>query len=126
MSDSGNIKIHQKFDSNDDAGPVYLYTHSLGSKIYGIVKRALSRNQRWNDPSYLARIVFCELVKGHEDKETGFGISTKPFHCDHHIIGLNCLTQMVTFEDISGDVSGYMSFEDFVNRKDKYSNHGEQ
>ena len=42
---------------------------------------------RWNDPSYLARIIFCQVVKGEEASLTGYGISTMETDNEHpHII----------------------------------------
>jgi hypothetical protein len=42
----------------------------------------LRRKARWQDDSYLARIVFCELVKDREQEATtGFGIG--PSVCDN-------------------------------------------
>lgn len=117
MGDRGNIKIYQ--DSGDAA--IFFYTHHRGSEIYGVVKRALARRKRWDDGAYLARIIFCELVKGDEDGDTGFGISTSISDNEHTIIGVNPNTREVTFESEGGTVSGKMSFDDFVLRKDKYS-----
>lgn len=73
MGDRGNIKI-----VDDDGGPdVYFYTHWRGSDLESIVRAALIRGKvRWDDGPYLARIIFCELVKGDENGTTGCGIST--------------------------------------------------
>ena len=38
--------------------------------------KALGRKQRWDDEPYLTRIIFCGLLDGDLDGETGFGIST--------------------------------------------------
>lgn len=54
---------------------IYFYSHWKGDRLAEMVQRALKREKRWDDESYLARIVFCELVKGQESEETGFGIS---------------------------------------------------
>jgi len=119
MGDRGIIKVYQQ----NNYAPVYLYTHWRGSEIYGVVKRALSRRARWDECAYLTRIIFCELVAGEEGNETGFGISTFIPDNEHTIIGVNTESQMISFEerDGSGRVKFEMSFEDFINRKDKYS-----
>ena len=58
----------------------YLYTHWRGSQLPEILKAAMKRGiLRWRDPVYLARIIFCEMVKGQEMEITGFGISTRPY-----------------------------------------------
>lgn len=71
MGDRGNIIVK---DANSE---VYLYTHWTGSDLPDVLRAALKRGKsRWNDGPYLARIIFCEMVKGEEMDETGFGISS--------------------------------------------------
>lgn len=67
MGDRANVYVKQ-------AG-VYLYGHSSGYDLAATVKRAIARKQRWDDESYLARIIFCEMVGPYVTSETGFGIS---------------------------------------------------
>jgi hypothetical protein len=56
-------------------GDVFLYTHSGGSEVLEDAKRALDLGrERWEDPEYLARIVF-DTMKGSDQGTTGFGIS---------------------------------------------------
>lgn len=59
-----------------EAEGVYLYTHWGADRLVEAVRIALERKERWNDPEYLARIVFCEMVRGYESKAEGFGIRT--------------------------------------------------
>ena len=66
MGDRGNVKVDG----------VYLYTHDMGTSLPFVVKRALRKQWRWDDSAYLARIIFCEMIKGREQDEFGFGIST--------------------------------------------------
>jgi hypothetical protein len=71
MGDRGNIIV------KDGESTVYLYTHWSGSDLPDVVAAALERGKdRWDDGSYLARILFCEMVKGNEMDTTGFGISS--------------------------------------------------
>ena len=83
MGDRGNICIRQ----SNGTDHLVFYTHWGGSFIIDVLHTALSRKQRWEDDAYLARIIFCELVRGCEYKETGFGISVNSL-CDneHHIL----------------------------------------
>lgn len=86
MGDRGNIVVREKGSSD-----IYFYTHWNGYKLPFVVQEALKRGQdRWDDPPYLARIIFCELVKGYEMETTGFGISC--YECDnehpHFIINM--------------------------------------
>jgi hypothetical protein len=70
MGDRGNIVIVK-----DDHTPrVYLYSHWGGSELPQTLQNALKKRLRWNAPSYLTRIIFCEMIRGCEDEETGFGI----------------------------------------------------
>lgn len=61
---------------------VYLYQHRDGQNVFGSVcnsiKRAITAN-RDNDPDYLARIIFCDMIQGDERGTAGFGIGTEPF-----------------------------------------------
>jgi hypothetical protein len=75
MGDRANICI--QYGDADERRRVFFYSHWGGSDLPVVLQRALRRKQRWDDPPYLARIVFCEMVKGHEDKETGYVISPK-------------------------------------------------
>jgi hypothetical protein len=71
MGDRGNIIV------KDGNSKVFLYSHWTGSDLPKVVKKALGRKERWDDGQYLARILFCEMVKGHEGEATGFGISSE-------------------------------------------------
>jgi hypothetical protein len=79
MGDRGNIIIRATTGSNRD--DIWLYTHWGGSELEETLRRALARKQRWGDASYLARIIFCELMGKDTSGETGFGISTS--QCDN-------------------------------------------
>jgi len=70
MGDRGVIRVLDR-----DGSGVELYTHWTGSTMHLALQRALAKEWRWNDASYLTRIIFCELVKGYEEEEAGFGIS---------------------------------------------------
>lgn len=71
MGDRGNIIV------KDDDSTVYLYSHWSGSDLPDVLKKSLERGKgRWDDGSYLTRIIFCDMVAGHEKGETGFGISS--------------------------------------------------
>jgi hypothetical protein len=72
MGDRNYIKIEES-----KGGKIYFYTHWSGSELENILADALDRGRsRWNDESYLARIIFCEMVKNDILGETSFGIST--------------------------------------------------
>ena len=69
MGDRGNIAIEQPGASDT----LFLYTHWGGSELTGSLASALFRGKRWEDPSYLSRIVLNEL-QGDDRGDTGFGI----------------------------------------------------
>ena len=105
MGDRGNIVVVNR------GKRIYLYTHWRGSDIVNIAKRALGRHQRWSDPAYLTRIIFCEMIDGDVKGETGYGISTELGDNSHPILVVDCDKQEVYFE--KGDGPGG-SFEKFI------------
>lgn len=75
MSEPGNIKVRTS------SQPIYFYTHHEKRFLPMIVAKALARGKtQWDNPPYLARILFCELVIEIEEVKgtTGFGIDTEP------------------------------------------------
>ena len=73
MGDRANIFVKQ------EQSGVYLYSHWGGTELPATLQAALNSPQgrgRWDDEAYLTRIIFCQMVKGDEDGETGYGIST--------------------------------------------------
>jgi hypothetical protein len=103
MGDRGYVCIR---DGNANA-PLYLYTHWRGSDLPDVVRKALAKRERWTDPTYLARIVFCEMLDG-DCSTTGFGIGTVEPDAQT-IVTLDCDAQEV-YSD-----RGHESFADFVN-----------
>lgn len=68
MGDRANVVIKD----GDEA--VCLYTHWNGTALPEVLRKAMTRGQqRWDDSSYLARIIFCDMVEGKERELTGFG-----------------------------------------------------
>jgi hypothetical protein len=83
-------------------GGTFFYTHWHADELPAMVQRALARHERWTDHSYLARIVFCEMVKDNIDGETGFGISASVGDGDWRVIQVDPNTQRVTFGSANG------------------------
>ena len=106
MGDRANVRIDNGKDNK-----VFLYTHWIGSDLPIIVQNALARRTRWDDPQYLARIVFCEMLVGSPEGETtGFGISAVVGDGGDRVIvlGSGCVTlsnKAYTFDE-------YLSLED--------------
>ena len=113
MGERGQIAIKNPNDQR-----VYLYTHWYGPEIPEVLKAALKRGRnRWDDESYLARIIFNEMTKGKEMEDTGYGIDTyKHIDTSYPIPVLDCNTQTITWEKGAyGDQPPEpISFADFV------------
>lgn len=87
--------------------PIYLYQHHDGYALYKIVCNAINRKERWNDPEYLARIIFSEMIKAGSytdyndkfinalDESTGFGIGTSQHGDIEYLIEVNIDNQMI-------------------------------
>ena len=110
MGDRGQVLI-------EDVG-VYLYTHWDASELTKIVQKALAKKWRWDDPEYLARIIFCEMVKGDEEGETGYGIGNNLHGDVWRLIKVNCENQTVQVLHVpfKGEprIEFGGSFEDFI------------
>jgi hypothetical protein len=100
MGDRANCII--QFDGKK-SNRVWFYTHWSGSDLPGIVKTALAKKWRWDVDSYLARIIFCELVKDNEMEETGFGISLRQQDNEHPYLVVDIKNKKVFFEMPPGD-----------------------
>lgn len=82
MGDRGNVCV----SGTDTEGTVFLYTHWSGTELPEVVARALAYGQRWDDTSYLTRIIFEELTKDADSMFTGFGISSREGDWNHPTI----------------------------------------
>ncbi|MHA1170381.1 MAG: hypothetical protein ACTSRU_21345 [Candidatus Hodarchaeales archaeon] len=110
MGDRGQVKI---IDSWDETKAVYLYTHWGATYLIEDVHRALSRRARWDDSCYLARIIFCEMLHGDLDGETGYGICTNQHGDIWRLIEVDCKNQRIRVIDL-GEVILDCSFAEFV------------
>jgi hypothetical protein len=96
MGDRANVYVQDEY--NEEKG-VYLYTHSFGDELPFVVQKALSRKLRWDDGSYLARIIFCEMVKDDIEGELGYGISAERVGDNHKLITVQPYKQLIKFGD---------------------------
>lgn len=114
MSTRGNIVVHST-DGVDHA-LVFLYQHCDGYDLGVLLKEVLARKARWDDPEYLARMIFSRMVKDRIDDENGFGISAHPMDA-------NCNVLVVTPGDAPTvalyPVGAYESLADICSGKDK-------
>lgn len=71
----------EQINRNCDVPKIYFYTHWGALDLEDDLRRALIRGKsRWEDPAYLARIIFSELVQHEVLGTTGFGIDV--VECD--------------------------------------------
>jgi len=91
---------------------VYLYTHWGSGSLVDDVRLALASpygRNRWDDPEYLARIIFDVMEGDDHGGETGFGIGgSEHGDLDYAPITVDCNNQTVT---VDGETK---SFADFV------------
>lgn len=92
---------------------VYLYTHWEGNRLPEIVGNALARKQRWDDPEYLARIIFSGMTKKDIAGEVGYGIGTTKHKDIWRLIIVNCEEQIVRVDD-NGKLGKKETFQEFV------------
>ncbi len=102
MGDRCNVAVQDKGER------VYLYSHWNGYEAPEIVRKALERGaERWNDPSYLTRIIVCEFVKESVNDLTGYGISTRPQDNGYPFIIVDCDQKQVRIEADTREGFGY-------------------
>ena len=75
MGDRANIVIQYEKGER-----IYFYGHWNGEGYASALQLALAKRWRWDDPAYLARIIWDEFCP-RPGTETGFGIS--PYLCDN-------------------------------------------
>jgi len=106
MGDRGQVLILE--------GDVYLYTHWRATELIETVRKALTRGKgRWNDPEYLARIIFSEMVRDDIDGLTGYGIGTQQHGDVWRLVTINCQQQLITVSD-NGKTKLSKSFSEFI------------
>jgi hypothetical protein len=102
VGDRGNIEVK----SYNNQPSVFLYTHWSGTSLPAILASALKRGRdRWEDPTYLTRIIFCEMVKDELMDTTGYGISSTEGDSNHDLI---------VVDPINKTVNRNHSFEDWI------------
>lgn len=121
MGDRANIVIDA-----GDGDCVFLYAHWSGSNLPFDLQAALQKRWRWDDASYLARIIFCQMVKGHEDDETGFGISAQLGDNEHPLLVVDVPGQAVRLTNESRNtVFKSWGFESYCKAKPEKNDWGQ-
>lgn len=118
MGDRANIVMKQNISDDQLGTEIFFYTHWSGHELPQILQDALKRGEgRWNDESYLGRIIFCEMIKGEVLEETGYGISTYETDNDgypHLIVDSETTTITLRGGDVSHGEGLTISFADFI------------
>lgn len=117
MGDRSNIVVVQP-----DNNRIFLYGHWMGDDNYRVAGQVLSRQERWNDAPYLARMLFSLMTSHDPNSDTGFGISTSMCDNEYPIVVIDPQNQSVHLEEyIWGDggkfetITPHVTFEEFVN-----------
>jgi len=90
-------------DSSNVGQGVYLYQHWDGDGLLDTVVNAVQSpagRVRQDDPEYLARIIFCAMVKEDVEGETGYGIGTHPRSDIQYLVTVDCKNKTITEERI--------------------------
>lgn len=105
-----NIKMNYS-----EGSPIYIYSHWGGnepmekSELALQLAEALRRKERWDDESYLARIIMAEVLREHLDDETGFGLS--PYEIDPEF---PTITVDLTKNTVAFGKGEAMTFDEFI------------
>ena len=93
----------------DKQSTIYLYSHWDGSDLGNIVKAAMKRGTgRWDDPEYLTRIIFSEMIQNEIMGETGYGIGTEEHGDIEYLIEVDIPKQTVTVGSTSQSFTGFI------------------
>jgi hypothetical protein len=95
MGDRGQVLIK----SWDGKKGVYLYTHWGATRLVKNVERAIKKKWRWDDPSYLARIIFDVMTEDSHGEETGYGIDAEMHGDIWRLIIVDCNNRTVEVRD---------------------------
>jgi len=96
---------------------IYLYQHYDGYNLPNTVRDALKRGKdRWDDPEYLARIVFCEMIRDDIDGTAGYGIDAVRHDDIEYLVTLDTNRQRVIVQNIYEESCLSFSFDEYINR----------
>jgi len=110
MSDTGTIVIREPGDSE-----IYLYAHSSGDTLPEVLAAALDRGRdRWNDPPYLTRIIFSEMIKDDVLGTFGYAISPYFIDSDRAVLAVSPTQATIQVEGGNGQGRTSWSFEEFI------------
>lgn len=109
-SDSGQIEIISPY------GRIYLYSHDRARNLLANVHNVLSKEIRWDDPDYLSRMIFCEIVpEEYWYNDEGFGIGTQLYADTEILISLDTVKETITVSSALHEFENFkMTIREFV------------
>jgi hypothetical protein len=106
MGDRANIIIQY-----EGGQQIFFYTHWNGYRLPDLLKEALVQGRsRWDDPSYLARIIFCAMVHDANDSRTGFGISPRLTDNEHDFLIVDTVNNLVGISETTDLSAAHTTF----------------
>lgn len=110
MGDRANIIIK-------DTG-IAMYLHWGAKTVEKQIKTVLQKRERWDEPAYLARMIFNETTKDLKSDILGSGLyvvnSDNEVWDGHIIIIINCKEETVAVRDNEQGTLRLYTFEEFV------------
>lgn len=81
---------------------VYLYQHWDGYALMQTVVNAVNGIGvgRQDDPEYLGRIIFSQMIRNDLDGETGFGIGNSQHEDIDYLVTVDCKAKTITEEKV--------------------------
>lgn len=117
------IKIMEQINFNSGQvhvigphGSIYLYTHENAKNLVAIVHDVLSKKIRWDDPDYLARMIFCAMIPIDEwNSDKGYGIGTQYYIDANLLISVDLPENWISISSFGSGVDNVkMDINDFV------------
>lgn len=101
-----NIRIDYQKEQDEKPKNIFIYSHWDGDgPLKEKLKQALIRGkERWFDESYLARIIFSEIIREDINGLTSYGLA--PYEVDH-----NYPTIIIDMDKLTVD---NLPFEEFI------------
>jgi hypothetical protein len=101
-------------------GSVFLYTHDMAHHMVHTLYDVLSKKEKWNDPDYFTRMLFCRMVpKELWYSNEKFGIGTQMYADIKYLITIHVQQQKILMNhwDEYGIIShgDYYTYEEFLN-----------
>jgi hypothetical protein len=111
---------------------IYLYQHFDAYNLPEKIRKVIEEGKRLDDPEYLARIIFYEMIKDYKDQYAGFGIGSTQHDDIEYLVEINCAEEIVTVHHFKGaeDIANTFTFKEckivYENMVNKSSNgHGQ-